>query len=326
MRVKSFEAWAIRALSFLIVLLHNLIPSSALSAEIGCNLRYADAHRTTEEIARKLWPSGARPNKDSCLIGAIRGEMTNGDYNRMVAFYRKHHPFMRRVLLNSPGGNVGEAIRIGKLLRKYLITAEAPLRIGAADILLGYSPEGPWNQFDTGTKPSSRPYCKGAGCVCASACALIWFGAPHRQGTVGLHRPRFSDPSFGRLPADDAAAAYNHVLREIANYLRLMEAPSSIVERMVSTASVDILWLDDDRFGSIRLDRAPSFSEWIDASCGGLSTQDDRVLIELRVKERDQGLNSVERQILDMLADKETATVRCEYEVVSSNRDSLAPP
>src|SRR5262249_47078306 len=102
-------------------------------------------------------------------------------------------------------------------------------------------------------------------CICASACALIWFGAVTRQGTVGLHRPRIDDPMFRGLSPPDASTAYRRLLERIDAYLNEMEVPKSIIESMIATGSGDIRWVEDIDDG---LDHPPSIAEWIDASCG----------------------------------------------------------
>jgi hypothetical protein len=70
----------------------------------------------------RLWPSGVRPTKETCHSGFIFGPITKGDYQKVLALYRGSHPFLGEFALASPGGDVLEAIKIGRLFRKYLIS------------------------------------------------------------------------------------------------------------------------------------------------------------------------------------------------------------
>jgi hypothetical protein len=161
-----------------------------------------------------------------------------GDYETLLKFLRANWPAVSEVELISDGGSAYEAIRIGRLLRKYLITTYVS---GLASLR-----------------------CASTGCICASACALIWFGGVQRMGTVGLHRPRFDDPDFANLPPEDATKLYRRSLKEIEGYLEEMEAPQPIIEDMIATSSSDIHWVNSI---ADQLSRPPSYAEWEDASC-----------------------------------------------------------
>ena len=121
----------------------------------------------------------ARRDLGTCSCnGLLSGDIVKGDYERVATFLDAHRPKM--FALNSNGGDVDEALKIGRLFRKFLVLTLVP------------------------TKSS---YCGGEDCTCASACALIWFGGVNRGGTVGLHRPRPTDPMFGKLSPVDATTA-----------------------------------------------------------------------------------------------------------------------
>jgi hypothetical protein len=181
----------------------------------------------------------------------LNGQISKGDYQKVVALLRAYQPLMAKFVLISPGGDVDEALKIGRLFRKYLILTEAPLR---------------FSDGDTKVQMGFGKQCRGQNCgTCASACALIWFGGVDRGGTVGLHRPRIEDPEFKGLSPADASIVYRRVLARIAAYLDEMEVPKPIIESMIATGSGDIRWVDsfDDQ-----LDRPPSIAEWVAASCG----------------------------------------------------------
>jgi hypothetical protein len=264
-------------------MLFLILGAPGRAAEVECDLFAVDDG--------KPMPSGARPTADTCSVGYLYGRISKGDYQRVLDFYTKNHPFLVSFKLNSPGGDVEEALKIGRLLRKYLIAASAPHRL----------PDGRVFLESNGRRSDGKRalLCEGGGCVCASACAFIWLGATQRFGSVGLHRPRTEDPAFKALAPGDAANAYRRMLDNIIRYLDEMEAPRPIVDVMVATSSGDIRWVDHSTYG---LGNAPSFREWLDASCGHLRKQakQQRVLT------------------FDDLV--------CEGQLVSSHRDRLPLP
>lgn len=274
----------------------------AHAAEIGCASFYGDVH-VTEESAQKLWLSGTRPTAATCKIGSILGEIVKGDYEKFLTFYRPNHPFLEQVALDLPGGNADEAIKIGQLFRKYLITAVSPSQLTVGNgLTLSYS-------YRTG----KLELCDGPDCMCASACALIWFGAPDRSGRIGLHRPRTDDRAFKSLAPADAAVAYKQMLQRIVSYLEAMETPRPLIDAMVSTSSAEIRWFED----KTAEDRAPSFAEWVDASCGRLlSPEEYSKMMRLDAKQLKQSL----------LYQKYHKKIDCETQLISSNRDQIPRP
>lgn len=161
----------------------------AHAADIGCASPYGGTRlppqfpndtRNPELIAQRLWPSGARPTPLTCRIGYIQGEIVSGDYAKFLAFYEQNHPFLEQVSLDFPGGDVGEAIKIGRLFRKYLITAVSPYPI----FVDGHFVSQIQMNYTTGNTEPCFTACRS---LCASSCALIAFGAPDRAGRIGLH-------------------------------------------------------------------------------------------------------------------------------------------
>jgi hypothetical protein len=255
----------------------------------------------------RRWPSGARPTQDTCVNGLIYGSIEQGDYEKVRVFYRQNHPFLSAFTLASPGGNVAEALKIGQLFRKYLITAFTSVRVTSADgrekFILANEPE-------CGSKP----------CICASACALIWFGAVDHWGTVGLHRPHTDDPSFKALDPPAAAEAYRLMLDSVRRYLDEMEVPKPMIEAMVATGSADMRWITV----ASDLSRPPSLAEWEDASCGTFSDQERAQLFQLRKKGSDA--TKKEQSLRDKLETGHSQMIKCQVELLSSRRDKLPPP
>ena len=169
----------------------------------------------------------------------------------------------------------------------------------------------------------SRELCVGSDCVCASACALIWFGAVDRDGAVGLHRPRIDDAGFAALSPAEAAVVYKRVLNDIARYMEAMEVPRPMIDAMVATPSSEIQWVD----AKDNLERPPSFAEWQDAACGSFTEQESKTMSDLDVKIiSGQQLTPDEVLLRKELHEKLDKRIYCRAELRSARVDQLTPP
>jgi hypothetical protein len=255
----------------------------------------------------------------------LRGTIEKGDYERYRSFYRHHHRALQNLYLLSPGGDAEEAIKIGRLVRRYLTTVSAPIRYGGdgSPFMLRKPPS-----FKPGVPPGNL--CVGPTCICASACALVWFGGVSRDGEVGLHRPRRTDAEYKALAPADASAVYKRALQEISRYLEEMEAPRPLIDGMMATSSSEIRWVGDDD----QLEYAPSFIEWVDASCGAFTSQERKALSELAPREAlakfrpgaAQPLSASEQMLRKMLSEKSSNWYKCKQFLVYGRRDALLAP
>jgi hypothetical protein len=276
------------------------MPSFLRLMVVVCLVAFAVPSRGAE-ISCQLYTYEGNQTKKFCDSAIIKGEIVEGDYQRFVAFYRENHPFLASVFLHSPGGDVYQAIEIGRLLRSYSIKANAP----------AHSDDGN-NEF------LGLNICKGPECICASACALIWFGAPERMGAVGLHRPRNLNPSFGDLTSIEAEHTYKKDLRLIVQYLEEMEVSQAFIDALKSTSSSAIQWQ------SVYYDRSPSFAEWIDTVCGKLQTDNDKAeWLELFVK---QNRSKSEERVFALLQEKLDNQSNCEKETLRKSRLRIPLP
>jgi len=237
-----------------------------------------------------------------CKWAFLHGTISDGDYDKVLSFYGQSHRLLNVFELLSPGGNVLEAIKIGRFMRKFLMTAWAPNPLGEHMFL---------------------HTCQGPECARESACALIWFGAVNRSGRVGLHRPRIDDPEFSNLAPAEATKVYRRVLDEIAKYLDDMEAPRSMIDAMVATNSADIRWVDADKDD---LERPPSIAEWADAACGYRTTEEKNAKEELSIKKINGSLSSKEAIFLKLLSEKDTKPAQCWLALGFGQVDRLPRP
>jgi len=117
------------------------------------------------------------------------------------------------VVLSSPGGDLGQAIIMGEIIRTHgLATA-----VGSAD-----------------EQGKVRP------AYCASACVLVYAGGKPRYGVegslLGVHR------FVTTAPTSDPVADTQRVAGQVLGYMTKMGVSSGVVEEMSQTR--DVRWLD----------------------------------------------------------------------------------
>jgi hypothetical protein len=188
-------------------------------------------------------------------VGAIEmsGRIVPGDAKRLDELLDKEGAIFGILALRSPGGDVAEAMKVGRLVRKRLLYTRAPSDGGNGKryCSIGGSPEA-----------SSE-------CVCLSSCFLIYAAGIHRTGNVlGLHRPRYDEAFFAKLPLDEANKRYGAVIEQIRAYLVEMGVGDRYLDRMmrVSSSEMEIVKPEDaerDLSGFI-----PAMAEWLKAKCG----------------------------------------------------------
>jgi hypothetical protein len=215
-----------------------LISVGSQAAEISCGPDLFSSGDFDWSSAVAIAPSGIGtyhpfPNASQC-VGLLKARIVEGDYEKVMTVL-KANPRLSEFVLDSPGGNVDEALKIGRLFRRQLIGTESE-------------------------------QAKSLNHVCASSCAFIWFGGVGRVGTVGVHRIKSGDPvAFGAQAPSDASALYRRWTADVNAYLNEMEIPQSIIELTLNTSSNEISFVEAEQDG---LTRPPSIAEWEDATCG----------------------------------------------------------
>ena len=177
----------------------------------------------------------------------LSGTITAGDLGKIVAAVAPPAVFPKYFTLESLGGDMVEAMAIGRFIRE---TASGTLVIKH----------------------------------CASACVLILIAGVSRiafeGSSVGLHRPYYEPKEFAGLSLPDAEKKYMPLRQATRRYLEEMEMPTATIEKMFSISSDDIYYLTP--FEKERILVAPSaYSEWIRAKCSPPTAQ-EQALFEAR--------------------------------------------
>ncbi len=189
------------------------------------------------------WQGGSKP---TCYQVAIEGKIIPGDADKLEWLLTEGSQPTRHFFLLSPGGNVMEAMTMGRLLRVRFASVVATFR--ATNLVLGGKKFGLCGSPD-------QPVC------CASACALLYFGGAHwnRRDRLGLHRPTLED--LGGQDYSQARDALEKVGAFIQQYLREMEVDGSVFEAMMHA--------EPDQLAARIVGRnyPPSMQDWLTAKC-----------------------------------------------------------
>jgi hypothetical protein len=182
----------------------------------------------------------------------MSGEIRPGDYERLLDFVERsgYHNNMPegQVILASPGGDIEEALKIGRLVRKLYMSVSVGRETG----------------------------------YCASACFIIFASSVDRDtspGLVGIHRPYLSRESLRSMSPSQAEAAETSALRDAEQYLRDLRVPRNLIDLMFEQASTEIHWLSEEEFMH-QLGRRPAwYEEFLIARCGLDKVAEERALL-----------------------------------------------
>lgn len=196
----------------------------------------------------------------------LSGPIVPGDAERLAEKFMAVRPvrlsasttyyaYPNTLYLNSPGGDVREAIRLAELVTALGLTvAVAPNGAGA----------------------------------CASSCFLIYVAAVERQaagadtirvegtkgnlGPLGVHRPYLRDIANG----PSGAREQEEVMIAIRAHLAKFSVGHSLIDKMMSHASNDIYWLNSEDVRSLG-SFSPGVEEQLIAKCGYNAKRESRL-------------------------------------------------
>ena len=208
--------------------------TNVISIIFGAQLAVASLAAPAMEMNIQLIDFGLdRPLSGLLLKGPIR----KGDAQRLRQLLGTNivefasQPF---VILDSPGGDVDEALQLAQILREAM----------ANTILV----------------PPSR---------CASACFFLYVASPSRMSlpnVIAIHRPFFAAETTRKLSAPDADAAQNAAYARVRRWLQDQLVPQELIDKMFSLPSTQAYFLtkkDIDALGQ----RSAWYEEWLLARC-----------------------------------------------------------
>lgn len=161
----------------------------------------------------------------------IVGPISSGDYEKFLNAVLTGGAQANEINLASPGGDVLEAMKIGRLIRELKYTTRAP----EGTALDSYCPYSETSTY----------------CTCESACVLIYLGGVERAGILlGIHRPYVPHDLLNLLSFDQAISSADYLDRMMDDYLTTMGAPTNLLEEMLHTPSDTIKYLDEQYINS----------------------------------------------------------------------------
>ena len=191
---------------------------------------------------------------------SLVGEIKKGDaekFQKLIEDLRQKKIVVNMLTLASSGGDANEAMRIGKIVRKSFIPTHAPFALDYGWTCNGYPP---------GIKADD--------CDCASACFLIWVAGVYRMGNVlGIHRPYFLEEYLEGLSASEAQKESALMYERIRSYLKDMDVPEHVINKMFNTETDEITYLD--WYTAKSMESVPFYEESKNASCLRLTTKEE---------------------------------------------------
>jgi hypothetical protein len=174
----------------------------------------------------------------------LSGTIEPGDTQKIIALIRESpSEFAKRNWkLDSNGGDISEAMKIGDLVKNLYVT------VNVIDPIVV-------------TPPKAR---------CASACFFIYVSALSRNaqyGSIGVHRPYFPPEVFANLSPAEAEREYARLSKGVRDFLVDRGVPNAIIETMFALASNEIRWLSDSELDSIG-DGPAWFDQYLVSKCG----------------------------------------------------------
>ncbi len=263
---------------------------------------------------------------------SLDGPLTEGDYEKVLAaaegFLDKG--WQIQLLVNSEGGSIAEAIKIGTFARE----AYAVVKIRGNYIKGG----------------------KGILRKCFSACVLIFVGSPNRDHEgdnkyftkegdfeyeevngemiakkvpiIGLHRPYYSKGEYGELSPSAARQAYKKIERLVKVYLRDSGAPDEFTSRMFKSASNELDLLPKKEMMSMFPYKEPFLEEWLIAKCGEIIGRELDDLINLAVtramsKDKTIAPKGMSEGYADYLDNKYQGIQKCERSILLDHQKEV---
>jgi hypothetical protein len=228
----------------------------------------------------------------------VKGEIENGDLKKIIIAAQdavRDGGNTLTLLLNSAGGDVEEAIKIGRFAREAMATTyvygnnlyNTGSNVGAAlEKLAKLDSSIRFNlvPLKAGTLPEDRDLVR-----CFSACVIIFYGGVSRYASdnsyqrdsqnsrrilgqaipvIGLHRPYYAQNKFASLSPTEAKNKYAKLEKEVRGYLIEMGAPQIVVDRMFKKPSNDLDFVPSSEFEAFYQKEEPFIDEWMIAKCG----------------------------------------------------------
>jgi len=218
-----------------------------------------------------LDPSGGRTAR-----AVLEGRIEPGDFDKFIDFVFKRENAVE-IYLASPGGNLGEALKIGMAIRQLNLSTIVPSKVltnQAFDLVA----------IRHNLKGGKTNY------LCASACFFVFVAGVHRKADdvgppiLGIHKPFLLDTGLKTLGNDQSMAAEKRTRMTVENYLRAMDVSAKYVAEMYSVPKGVTKWVRNE-FESDFAGFIPKLRDWVNSKCGKDSKESARIDCERKVQD-----------------------------------------
>jgi hypothetical protein len=247
----------------------------------------------------------------------FEGKIKKGDYDKLLGLIGKdcEDRCPSSIFLASPGGDVIEAMKIGRLVRKLRFETYIP-----SDLPI-------WIHQQRKYRPEAKLKDAKMNYMCASACFFIFVAGIKRERDIfppilGIHRPYLSEHDLRKRTGNQVMDSSRQVRVVIENYLKEMGVPAKYADLMFSTPKGQVRFISENDFESDFEGWIPELHDWLDAKCNNLTDIEKVVSKDLeRKKARREMLSEDDRRMSKMLMDKNLLQGECQLQTMSKLRE-----
>lgn len=195
---------------------------------------------------------------DSYIL--INGEIKKGDFEKFVNATLEGGVRVKYVYLASNGGNVDEALRIGRFIRAIGYSTKAPFA-------MPYPPKYDLKKLRP-LCPKDIPVTKQE-CTCMSSCVFLYLAGVEREGDfLGVHRAFLNHKDLRQLSLENSKRAGEVISAGVNKYLLEMKSPLSLIDKVNANSSGEIEILSNEYVEKYLSGVSPDYQEWLIAKCG----------------------------------------------------------
>lgn len=239
----------------------------------------------------------ARPkNKHGSYMGifAIEGKIEKGDYVKFKDAIERYGHSYNSVTIASKGGELLEAMKIGRLIRKLKFGTDAPFDAGIDMII----------SFDVKDKSND---------VCVGSCFFIYVAGVNRGGNIiGIQRPFIHPDDYKKMKVGGAKEKQQKIKAIVAGYLEEMNVPSFYANRLFSNPKDVVKWLYSKETHNHLSGFIPEMDEWLKNQCPSLTDIEAATKNNLQDKGYKNWIKS-EKNIMKNIQKKDSQIFHCRY-------------
>ena len=243
----------------------------------------------------------------------LEGIIEKGDYEKLKAIYQDRLiefdldlGYFTQLSLASPGGDLAEAMKIGRFVRALKLQTIIPAKSEFA------SPShfGKFGEHNVNKKNY----------LCASACIFIFAAGIKRETDDGLsnpllavHRPYLSANELKAITGEQAISSENQIRATVENYIKEMNVPAKYVGLMLSIPKDEARWVTEAEFHADFDGAIPELRDWLSAKCDSRTDVEKALWKRMMADKRPMGQQSAsDRSMFDMMSKKMSEVRVCE--------------